>query len=70
VKFDFNLYGKYKRGKEIIDYEIWYTSSDSHSIRLLRHLGILMRSINDVAIFKPGIVSWNCNVLACDDDFK
>jgi len=70
VEFDFNLYGKDKNGTEHVDYSIWYTNSDPHSIRLLRHLGVLMYQLTDLATFTPGIITYDCNKIGCNQKFK
>ena len=61
VKFDFNLYGKNSKGTDQVDYKIWFTNSDPHSIRLLRHLNTLLYQLERITDFTPGIVTWDCN---------
>ena len=52
----------------IVESELWYTSSDDRSLDFIRNMAEYFEPILGQLIFEPKFVSWNCS--NCDSEFK
>jgi hypothetical protein len=48
-------------GFEKVDFSIFYTSGDGHSLNLLKHMAKYYRAIFNYSYFHPKIVTFACN---------
>lgn len=55
---------------EHIDIDLWYTSSDHRSLRLIFHLGKYVEEVKDIMRINPKIVSKQCGPECSEKDKK
>ena len=67
MKYVLNRYDQ--KGEEKVNFDMFYTSGDQQSMRLLDHMRHYYNKLYHDINFRPMIVTWNCQKDGCNQEY-
>lgn len=67
-KVEFNINFPFPLKRDYVNVNLWFSLADRKTMNLMLGLGTLLKGLMENIVFKPELVTFNCEV--CDQEFK